>query len=77
LVQEILRIDLLVSYEITLLVQDHQGHIIPFGWRQDDIDYLNAQNIWQNQNLICFQKLRLLAINSRRKQRNFADNMIL
>lgn len=64
--------DELISDKITILVQNNRGDIIPFGWMQDDIDYLNSQNIWDNQNIICFQKLRILSWNDNRTLQNFA-----
>lgn len=75
-IRQYLKLSELETNEITLLVQDHKGNIIPFGWRQDDINYLNEQNIWENQHLICFQKLRMLALNDMRRQNNFAGGVL-
>lgn len=76
-IYELLHYDELNKHELTLLVQDHRGNIIPFGWKQDDIQYLNETNIWENPHLVCFQKLRVLTLNDTRRQENFADSLIL
>jgi len=76
IVQEMLCFNLLERHKLTILVQDHKGHIIPFGWRQDDIDFLNTQDIWESQHLICLQKLRILAMNSQHVQNSFFRHTI-
>lgn len=75
-IRQFLQLDNLEKHKITLLIQDHKGDIIPFGWRQGDLEYLNQQNIWENKHLVCFQKLRILAVNDMHRQENFACEIL-
>lgn len=75
-VYTMLNMDELMKQEITLLVQDHKGNILPFGWKQNDTAYLNEKNIWENPHLVCFQKLRMLALHDARRMESFADRLL-
>ncbi len=74
-VQEMLEYEYLIKNKLTVLVQDTKGNIIPFGWRQEDLNFINNQNIWKSKNITCFQKERLLSLGSQRTQDNFTYNM--
>lgn len=74
-VHEMLEYEYLTKNKLTVLIQDAKGDIIPFGWRQDDLKYLNEQNIWESKHITCFQKERLLSLGSQRTQDNFVHDM--